>query len=551
MTTKKIAKKTPVKKVAAKKTRAKKTSAKKTPAKKASAKKPPAQKVPAKKGSSAALHPASPPVFATATTDTIRVRMYRQGLGDCFLIVIPGKSGDFHMVIDCGVVLGTDAKGIAKLSSAVQDISKTTNNKIDLLVLTHEHWDHVSGFQQAKVLIEKWNVANVWTAWTEDPKDKLANKIRAERRKAEAALRLALARLEATGSSEQSGRLAGVLGFFGATSGSTADALTYAKGLAGKNLRFCQPGEPVIELPDLPGVRFWVLGPPRDEKLLHKSNPGKEEAYGFDDGFTASNAMFLKALTRSLKASGQAAAVPEDATLDDPFEARFQIPLARAAHLPFFEEHYFGEVDDASLYDRKQATAVRNQSWRRIDGTWLDTAETLALAMDSATNNTSLVLALEKVATGEILLFPGDAQAGNWLSWQNLRWSETNASGKKTVTTGPNLLARTVFYKVGHHGSHNATLREKGLELMTRDGLIAMIPVDHAMAVKKRWGKMPLPELVDRLNEKTNCRVLRIDDPMWTQAHLRAARPKSVSASDWRAFTDRVETKELYFEVII
>jgi hypothetical protein len=28
------------------------------------------------------------------------------------------------------------------------------------------------------------------------------------------------------------------------------------------------------------------------------------------------------------------------------------------------------------------------------------------------------------------------------------------------------LLERTVLYKVGHHASHNATLRQKGLELM-------------------------------------------------------------------------------------
>jgi hypothetical protein len=244
-------------------------------------------------------------------------------------------------------------------------------------------------------------------------------------------------------------------------------------------------------------------------------------------------------------------AAPEDAALDDPFEPRFQIPLASAEHIPFFEEHYFGEVDDASVYDRKQACGIRNQSWRRIDGTWLETSETLALAMDSATNNTSLVLALENASTGEILLFPGDAQAGNWLSWQSLQWSETDASGNKTVTTGPDLLARTIFYKVGHHGSHNATLKEKGLELMTRDGLIAMIPVDHAMAVKKRWGKMPLPELVDRLNERTNFRVLRIDDAVKTPADLIAAQPKGISTAEWTTFTDRVETKELYFEVTI
>ena len=43
--------------------------------------------------------------------------------------------------------------------------------------------------------------------------------------------------------------------------------------------------------------------------------------------------------------------------------------------------------------------------------------------------------------------------------------------------------------KVGHHGSHNATLKEKGLELT--DALqVAMIPVDHQMALVKKTGLM-------------------------------------------------------------
>jgi hypothetical protein len=49
----------------------------------------------------------------------------------------------------------------------------------------------------------------------------------------------------------------------------------------------------------------------------------------------------------------------------------------------------------------------------------------------------------------------------------------------KTMT-GPDLLKRAIFYKVGHHGSHNATLKEKGLEEMERLR-VAMIPVDPLM----------------------------------------------------------------------
>ena len=146
----------------------------------------------------------------------------------------------------------------------------------------------------------------------------------------------------------------------------------------------------------------------------------------------------------------------------------------------------------------------------------LGVADDLALALQSATNNTSLVLAIEFVG-GDVLLFAGDAQVGNWLSWQDLKWPDM---------TGPDLLARMVFYKVGHHGSHNATLREKGLEMMTKLR-IAVIPVDQKVAIKMRWGAMPLESLVAALSnvrygskaalskqtERNNGQTLRTDIP--------------------------------------
>jgi hypothetical protein len=130
----------------------------------------------------------------------------------------------------------------------------------------------------------------------------------------------------------------------------------------------------------------------------------------------------------------------------------------------------------------------------------------LALQLDNATNNTSLVLAIE-LEDGDVILLAADAQVGNWESWQDLHWTV-----KVKTITGPDLLKRTVFYKVGHHGSHNATLREHGLEMMEKLS-IAAIPVDHAMALKKRWGKMPSPVLVDALIEKTSGALLRSDAP--------------------------------------
>src|SRR5690349_4981734 len=47
-------------------------------------------------------------VSPTPEAGRASVRMYRQGLGDCFLITLPKQDGKrWHMLIDCGVILGT------------------------------------------------------------------------------------------------------------------------------------------------------------------------------------------------------------------------------------------------------------------------------------------------------------------------------------------------------------------------------------------------------------------------------------------------------------
>jgi len=71
------------------------------------------------------------------------------------------------------------------------------------------------------------------------------------------------------------------------------------------------------------------------------------------------------------------------------------------------------------------------------------------------------------------------------------------------------------------------------------------------MALKKRWGKMPMPDLVERLNARADGRVLRVDDSAATTVQLKGACPANSSAEDWTAFTDNVAVTELYFELSI
>ena len=152
------------------------------------------------------------------------------------------------------------------------------------------------------------------------------------------------------------------------------------------------------------------------------------------------------------------------------------------------------------LYRRKE------DSWRTIDDDWLMQAEALALFLDTFTNNSSLVLAIELMESKKVLLFAADAQTGNWLSWDKVPWVDKN------VNTD-DLLARTVFYKVGHHASHNATL-VAGFEKMKHPDLVAFIPVhkqDPNITKKNGW-KMPAENLFVKLKEKTSNRVLQMDD---------------------------------------
>src|SRR6185503_10442452 len=154
----------------------------------------------------------------------------------------------------------------------------------------------------------------------------------------------------------------------------------------------------------------------------------------------------------------------------------------------------------------------RDQDWRRIDGDWLGVSANLGIQLDKRTNNSSLVLAFEFADTGHVLLFVGDAQAGNWLSWKDVSWKTGKWEDKTKPVTAHDLLARTVFYKVGHHGSHNATLKQKGLELMVHPDLSAFVPTNKKDADAVGWHEMPFEELLEALNKSASKRVVKADD---------------------------------------
>jgi hypothetical protein len=413
-----------------------------------------------------------------ATDWRVRVRMYCQGLGDCFLLTFRDRGVLLgHVLIDCGVL----NPSYSKLRDAVADIATETNGKIDVVVVTHEHWDHVSGFSQARDLFDKLAISDVWVAWTENPNDQEGAALHKRYDKLKNALDLVVS----TPGHPSAAEIQALMGFSGwdsarfAFSNSTREAMDYVLARmrnSDKKGKFCTPGQSLSPLG--PTTRFHILGPPRG-KLLKKKDPveGSSETYEL------------------ALASASLGDLNQSMTLDYPFEAIYKLS---ATTIPSF----------SNLQSILNLYAAPSDQWRRIDSDWLNGSAELALQMDSYTNNTSLALAIE-LDNREVLLFPGDAQVGNWQSWHEISWENPEVNTNQ-------LLAHATLYKAGHHASHNGTLREGGLELMNslRD---VLIPTDEAFALTRNpvgsW-QMPAKALYSALDEKSNHHVYRSDQPL-------------------------------------
>lgn len=518
----------------------------------------------------------------------VRVRMYRQGLGDCFLLSFGEPPDVKHILIDCGT-LGATSTGIA-MSDVASDIADATGGHLDLVIATHEHKDHLSGFVSEDQVFARGGVLaidRVWQAWTEDPADELAQSIKKYDADLEDAAHLGAAALRGSavppGAGDEAMAELGLgiddlLGFRGDIERLGADfaptvheAMTFI-GEQGAERTFLAPGNAPLALSWLPGVRVYVLGPPRDAAAI-----GRLGDHGASDlvALAARHAGDLATSARFAASNRPLAAYLD--TLD--VEGRQRLERV----LPFDRHHRLEPGACAEAVCAAYDDAA--EAWRRIDVDWLAGAGELALQLDSRTNNTSLALAFEIGDGGPVLLFPGDAQLGNWRSWHEavddrgdpLRNPDGTpvvddagnrpprtwriADGDPGVTTA-DLLKRTVLYKVGHHASHNATLGALGLDLMpggasgapnpTGRRLTAMIPVDRKVALGKNpkgsWD-MPARALYERLIAQTHGRVLRSDIGWATRAE--ADFDDLFTAERWAAFEAEQQAAEAAGDVTV
>lgn len=462
------------------------------------------------------------------------VRMYATGFGDCFLLSFRDEEDQpRYLLIDCGVHTNYEG-GKERVQAIARDIQGICNNHLDIVAVTHEHTDHIYGFQYAQDIFRQMSIGELWLAWTEDPANKTAGALRDFRTRCMMALHTAVMGLESAGS-PLAAAIRGIHGFEVNAAASEKvrgnkqimEALrTWYDRQPGLPVTYCVPGNKPLTIPGVTGVRCFVLGPPEDMAAIRKLED-KDEMYFGRQPLSPEKAI----MSAVFGMSGNDSLYGEPDISGYPFDRNFTFSKGEAetAYNGFFQNHYgFGKEG--------------REQWRRIDTDWLESAAgDLALNIGSYTNNTSLVLAIA-LGNGDnrrVLLFPGDAQAGNWLSWQKVSWVEKTGKGEET-TDSKTLLGQTILYKTGHHGSSNATMNEKGLEMMKSPDLVALIPVDEVWALDRKpepW-RHPDPKILSELKYHTRGRVLRSDEIPDDGSLIM---PKESNEGDWKKFLNNVQ----------
>jgi beta-lactamase superfamily II metal-dependent hydrolase len=421
---------------------------------------------------------ASQPAAAGGDLTGLRIRMYRVGFGDFFLLSVPTPKGPKpfrHILIDCGV----HAVDLGSIQDAVAQMRKDCGDELALVIMTHRHADHISGFGKCADAFSQISVDRVWMPWFEDPTNGTATKV--QNNLTAMASQLAL-RLAARDSSDP--HIAMVNNITGGMAASGVSANQKALDVLHNGFKNKDPA-PVPgyyragDQPNLPqdlidaGFSAQILGPPGDLSLITQ--------------MTNVNDQYLTG------------AVPEDEeTAKTSPKALTTFPKAfkaDAGSYPASAFRFFGSDKVKALIDKIQPDVLAAQ----------------ARAADKTLNNQSLVILFS--FKGKNLLFVGDAQWGNW---ENFLYGGAFGTAGHTVMTktATDILNSIDFYKVGHHGSRNAT---------PKDAVAAMMRLGCACMCSTQidaYPGVPRDPLMQALSTRMDGKLARSDQIAATDVKL-------------------------------
>jgi hypothetical protein len=352
---------------------------------------------------------------------------YQMGFGDCFLLRFhyPDPERDRHVLIDFGTTrLPPGAPKDQPLLVARDIEAKVQENgaRLDAIVATHRHSDHISGFATkadgsgSGDIIRALKPTIVIQPWTEAP-DADEDTLGPEISSSERSMGQKLAALQAMhGVAERAVKMLDGKGLKRAPQ----DVRDQIEFIGSDNIRNASAVRNLMTMTDkpryvyhgadagldelLPGVTTIVLGPPT---LAQTEDIRKQRSRDPDEYWHL-----------SLQGLDADASLHTDEDEDRLFPGH---PVFPAGRMPMEVMWFRDRLDQARA--GQMLSIVRG--------------------LDKQMNNTSVILLFE--VGGKKLLFPGDAQIENW------RYALESEYASK--------LDDVDLYKVGHHGSLNATPR--------------------------------------------------------------------------------------------
>jgi hypothetical protein len=330
----------------------------------------------------------------------LRVKIYNVRFGDAILVIVPDRNAEGvthtrHILIDFGNVLSGEGGSDTVFEPVIDNIIQTLDgNPLDLYIMTHEHMDHTQGLlYAAEKLNKKLGVKYAWLT-ASAAEDYYEKHPEAKKKKLEAIdVYKAIERFLKTAPAKENTWIKTLMWINNPRK--TADCVQYLRKLAEKeNTTYVYRGCQLDGRHPFQETHFQIWAPEEDTSVYY----GK-----------------FKPMALNTKPTG---------TSGTKFTHEYPEPPAG--------------VDAGAFYN-----LVEMRSRGYMDN---------ILAIDKATNNTSVVFCLQW--RGWKLLFAGDAEHRSWKTMNKF-----------------NVLEPVHFFKVSHHGSHTG--------LPSSELLDKILPVQH------------------------------------------------------------------------
>lgn len=398
------------------------------------------------------------------TPRRVTIRMYQMGFGDCFLLSVHYPSRERHILIDFGCQRQPpQAEGrtswLVKVAENIRERVDPDGDGpgLDVVIATHRHQDHINGFAR-KVdgtgpgdIIHTLGVRQVFQPWTEHPNADVDAEFAPRDGRRGFRNQLSIMQAMANRFAKQAPRVRGL----------TPPERRRFQFMGENNISNRSAVESLMALSDdpnylfegcgaglgrrFPGVKMHVLGPP----TLRQSEAIRRQTSRHEEFWH--------------------------------FHSNLQSHRDAADRL--FPDHETAAYPNHHRWFVKQVEALTG------DGLF-----GVVRALDRTLNNTSLVLLFE--IGGKKFLFPGDAQIENWTHALN--------SGQYDA-----LLRDVDVYKVGHHGSLNATPKNrlwgafsKRTESEAGERLTTLLSSMHG--VHGHHNEVPRRKLVQAMREESD-----------------------------------------------